>query len=52
MRCRDIGGQRQYRMEWGRYARGCDVIMFVVDTYDVRFSARSDWALEKDTLLK
>eukprot|EP01138_Halocafeteria_seosinensis_P013089 gb/GECG01013367.1/.p1 GENE.gb/GECG01013367.1/~~gb/GECG01013367.1/.p1 ORF type:complete len:179 (+),score=14.72 gb/GECG01013367.1/:1-537(+) len=34
MKCWDIGGQRQYRMEWGRYARGCDVIMFVVDTYD------------------
>lgn len=28
----DIGGQAQYRSEWGRYARGVDVIAFVVDT--------------------
>jgi Arf/Sar family protein len=28
----DIGGQVQYREEWPRYARGCDVIAFVVDT--------------------
>ena len=26
----------QYRSEWGRYARGCDAIIFVVDTSAVR----------------
>ena len=35
MKCWDIGGQQQYRSEWGRYTRGCDVIMFVVDAYNV-----------------
>ena len=30
-KCWDIGGQAQYRSEWGRYIRGCDVIMYVVD---------------------
>ena len=28
----DIGGQERYRSEWGRYARGCDVVVFLVDT--------------------
>jgi len=28
----DLGGQSQYRSEWSRYTRGCDVIIFVVDT--------------------
>ena len=32
MKCWDIGGQEQYRSEWGRYTRGCDVIIFVVDS--------------------
>ena len=27
----DLGGQSQYRSEWGRYTRGCDAIIFVVD---------------------
>ncbi|MES1909116.1 MAG: hypothetical protein MHM6MM_001917 [Cercozoa sp. M6MM] len=31
----DIGGQRQYRSEWPRYTRGCDVIIFLVDAADV-----------------
>lgn len=31
----DVGGQQQYRSEWGRYTRGCDVIIFVVDTHAV-----------------
>ena len=31
MKCWDIGGQQQYRSEWSRYARGCDVVLFVVD---------------------
>mmetsp|Transcript_9288 Transcript_9288/g.38099 ORF Transcript_9288/g.38099 Transcript_9288/m.38099 type:complete len:81 (+) Transcript_9288:429-671(+) len=33
MKCWDIGGQAQYRSEWGRYTRGCDVIIFVVDAH-------------------
>ena len=36
---RDIGGQKQYRSEWARYTRGCDVIIFVVDAYAVRLLA-------------
>merc|ERR1711871_1124774 len=28
----DIGGQERYREEWGRYTRGCNVIVFVIDT--------------------
>jgi ADP-ribosylation factor-like protein 8 len=28
----DIGGQERYRSEWGRYTRGCNVIVFVLDT--------------------
>ena len=35
MKCWDIGGQEQYRSEWGRYTRGCDVILFVLDTFAV-----------------
>lgn len=31
MKCWDLGGQAQYRQEWGRYTRGCNVIIFVVD---------------------
>eukprot|EP00605_Chrysophyceae_sp_TOSAG23-4_P001727 GSChrysophyteH1.ASY1.ANO1.1914.1 assembled CDS len=33
MKMWDLGGQAQYRAEWGRYTRGCDVIVFVVDTH-------------------
>mmetsp|Transcript_17438 Transcript_17438/g.25455 ORF Transcript_17438/g.25455 Transcript_17438/m.25455 type:complete len:178 (-) Transcript_17438:62-595(-) len=33
MKCWDIGGQAQYRSEWGRYTRGCDVIIYVVDAH-------------------
>ena len=42
MKCWDIGGQVQYRSEWGRYTRGCDVIIFVVDCHarDTLKSAR------------
>jgi Arf/Sar family protein len=32
MKCWDLGGQSQYRQEWGRYTRGCNVIIFVVDS--------------------
>ena len=31
MKCWDLGGQSQYRAEWGRYTRGCNVIVYVVD---------------------
>ncbi len=31
MKCWDLGGQAQYRQEWGRYTRGCDCSLFVVD---------------------
>ena len=37
MKCWDIGGQAQYRSEWGRYTRGCDVIIYVVDANAVRY---------------
>ena len=30
----DLGGQQSYRPEWSRYARGVDVIIFVVDAAD------------------
>lgn len=33
MKCWDIGGQKQYRSEWGRYTRGCSCIIFVVDAH-------------------
>lgn len=32
MKCWDLGGQSQYRSEWGRYTKGCNVIVFVVDS--------------------
>ena len=35
LNCWDIGGQAQYRSEWGRYTRGCDVIIFVVDSHAI-----------------
>lgn len=31
MKCWDLGGGEQSRMEWGRFTKGCDVIVFVVD---------------------
>ena len=34
MKCWDVGGQEQYRGEWIRYAKGCDVLVFVVDVAD------------------
>jgi GTPase SAR1 family protein len=36
MKAWDLGGSAQFRSEWGRYTRGCDVILFLVDTNDVR----------------
>lgn len=34
MKCWDIGGQEQYRSEWSRYTKGCDVVLYVVDAAD------------------
>ena len=34
MKVWDIGGQKQYRSEWGKYAIGSDAIIFVVDSSD------------------
>jgi ADP-ribosylation factor-like protein 8 len=28
----DIGGQVKFRSEWSRYARGCNVLVFLIDT--------------------
>jgi ADP-ribosylation factor-like protein 8 len=36
MKCWDIGGQAHYRSQWGRYTRGCDVIIYVVDAHAVK----------------
>jgi Arf/Sar family protein len=30
----DIGGAQQFRSEWGRYTKGCDVLVYVVDVND------------------
>ena len=35
MKVWDIGGQKQYRPEWGKYAIGSDAIIFVVDATDI-----------------
>jgi GTPase SAR1 family protein len=29
--CPSTGGQEQYRSEWSRYTKGCDVVLYVVD---------------------
>jgi len=31
MKMWDLGGQAQYRPEWGRYTKGCDAIIFLLD---------------------
>jgi len=31
MKVWDIGGQVQYRQEWGMYTKGCDCIIYLVD---------------------
>eukprot|EP01029_Cantina_marsupialis_P028855 TRINITY_DN778093_c0_g1_i1.p1 TRINITY_DN778093_c0_g1~~TRINITY_DN778093_c0_g1_i1.p1 ORF type:complete len:179 (+),score=35.90 TRINITY_DN778093_c0_g1_i1:54-590(+) len=40
----DLGGQKQFREDWPRYAEGCDVIIFVVDShaYERLSSARRE----------
>lgn len=34
IKCWDLGGQARYRNEWGRYTKGSDVIIFVIDTQE------------------
>ena len=36
MKVWDIGGQVQYRSEWGRYTKGCDAIIFLIDASNVK----------------
>ena len=50
MKCWDLGGQSQYRAEWGRYTRGCNVIMFVVDAHATHMIA--DARIELHRLLE
>ena len=35
MKVWDIGGQVQFRSEWGKYTRGCDCILFMIDASNV-----------------
>mmetsp|Transcript_38362 Transcript_38362/g.43547 ORF Transcript_38362/g.43547 Transcript_38362/m.43547 type:complete len:102 (-) Transcript_38362:252-557(-) len=41
MKVWDIGGQAQYRSQWPKYTKGCDVIIFMVDASDVSESVDS-----------
>jgi ADP-ribosylation factor-like protein 8 len=34
----DLGGQVQYRGEWGAYTRDCDILVFMIDATNVRIS--------------
>ncbi len=35
MKVWDIGGQVQFRREWGKYTKGSDVILFILDASNV-----------------
>jgi len=35
MKVWDIGGQVQYRQEWGMYTKGCDCVIFLIDASNV-----------------
>ena len=35
MKVWDIGGQVQFRREWGKYTKGSDVILFMLDASNV-----------------
>ena len=35
MKVWDIGGQVQFRREWGKYTKGCDAIIFMIDASNV-----------------
>eukprot|EP00657_Telonema_sp_P-1_P007047 TRINITY_DN26620_c0_g1_i1.p1 TRINITY_DN26620_c0_g1~~TRINITY_DN26620_c0_g1_i1.p1 ORF type:complete len:182 (+),score=32.18 TRINITY_DN26620_c0_g1_i1:277-822(+) len=53
LRCWDIGGQTQFRSEWGRYTTGCSAVLFVVDTTDTErmFLARHELHILLDEYL-
>jgi len=53
IKCWDIGGQTQFRPEWGRYTTGCHAILFVVDTTDTErmFLARHELHILLDEYL-
>eukprot|EP00736_Rhodelphis_marinus_P011483 Rmarinus@m.28153 len=36
MKVWDLGGGAPFRQEWTRYTRGCNVILFLVDTSDIK----------------
>eukprot|EP00163_Fabomonas_tropica_P033044 TRINITY_DN852_c0_g1_i1.p1 TRINITY_DN852_c0_g1~~TRINITY_DN852_c0_g1_i1.p1 ORF type:complete len:179 (+),score=34.16 TRINITY_DN852_c0_g1_i1:243-779(+) len=36
MKIWDLGGQSQYRSEWSRYIKGCDCMLFLVDSFDIK----------------
>ena len=36
MKMWDLGGQSQYRPEWGRYSKGCNAIIFLLDASNVK----------------
>ncbi len=37
MKVWDIGGQVQFRREWGKYTKGSDVILFMLDASNVTY---------------
>ena len=47
MKVWDIGGQKQYRSEWGKYAIGSDAIIFVVDSTDITRISQAKEELHK-----
>lgn len=36
MKVWDLGGQVQYRADWGCYTKGCNAILFMVDASNVK----------------
>lgn len=47
MKCWDLGGQTQYRGEWGRYTRGCDAILFVIDAHAMHLFPDAKYELHR-----
>jgi len=41
MKVWDIGGQAQYRSQWPKYTKGCDVIIFMVDASDADYVSQA-----------
>ena len=37
MKIWDIGGQVQFRREWGKYTKGSDVILFMIDASNANY---------------